>query len=234
MLLFCLTFAGGSASFFNGLGAYVCPETELVKMEYAGHTERWNEAFYADFDELVSDMYGRIKEQVVTGRPYALLGYSMGAIAAAEVTKMILARGELLPPQHVFLLSHTPCAPEKRYDPKDADADEVIRQWTIQFGGLPEKLIKSDVFWRTYLPIYRADFKLIVFYDYSRLEFMTDVPATVMYSPEDLPYMDMKKWHGVFAGKFDILEFDGGHFFLRDHAREVADVVNERLRNYDV
>ena len=234
MRLFCFTFAGGSGSFFNGIELHLRPDIELVKLEYAGHMERSHEPFYGDFDALTADMYGQVRAQVRAGEPYGLFGYSMGALAAAEVTKTILAEGELPLPAHVFLASHGPCPILDRTELSGQDTDETVRQWTIRFGGLPEKLVNSRTFWRIYLPIYRADYELITGYDYSRLDYVTDIPATVLFSPADIPRVDMEKWRGIFAGACDILEYDGGHFFLRGHEREVADVVNERLKNDDV
>ena len=234
MKLFCCTFAGGNGSFFDGLEAYICPEIELVKLEYAGHTKRHHEAFYGDFEELALDMYRQIKSQITLNESYALFGYSMGAIAVAEVTKLILSMGELQLPVHMFLASHAPCAVWGGYNTDDADSDEVIQQWTIRFGGLPDKLINSRTFWRIYLPIYRADFKLIMFYDYSRLDYVTDIPATVLFSPEDIARSDMEKWHGIFNGEFNLEEYDGGHFFLRQHECEVAGVIMRRMKQYGV
>lgn len=234
MRLFCFTFAGGSASFFNGIEPYLRPDIRLVKLEYAGHMERRREPFYGDFDALTADMYSQVKAQVREGGPYALFGYSMGALAAAEVTNMILARGELPPPEHVFLASHGPRALGERPCANGLDADEVVKQWTIHFGGLSERLINSQTFWRIYLPIYRADYGLIENYDFSRLDFVTDIPAAVLFSPADIPRRDMEKWRRVFTGACDILEYDGGHFFLREHEREVADAINERLGRYGV
>ncbi len=230
MRLFCFTFVGGSGSFFNGIEPYLRPKIELVKLEYAGHMERRHEPFYRSFDALAADMYGQVRKQVRVGESYALFGYSMGAIAAAEVTKTILVERELPPPAHVFLASHGPCVLGERTGADGPDTDETIRQWTVRFGGLPEKLVNSPTFWRVYLPIYRADYELITDYDFGRLAYVTDVPATVLFSPADIPRGDMEKWRRVFTDKCDILEYDGGHFFLREHEREVADVINERLR----
>lgn len=234
MRLFCLPFVGGSGSFFNGLAQYLKPNIETVDLEYAGHMERRHEPFYRNFDELTADMYGQVRARVRPKEPYALFGYSLGAIAAAEVTKAILAKGELPPPAHVFLASHGPCVLGERVNADGQDTDETVRQWTIRFGGLPEKLINSRTFWRIYLPIYRADYELITGYDFSRLDFVTGIPATALFSPEDIPRTNIEKWRDIFTGACDVLEYDGGHFFLREHEQEVADVINERLRQYDV
>ena len=234
MRLFCFTFVGGSGSFFNGIEPHLRPGIELVKLEYAGHMERRHEPFYGDFDALAADMYGQVRAQVQAGESYALFGYSMGAIAAAEVTKMILGREELPPPAYVFLASHGPCPILDRTEHVETQTDETVKRWTIRFGGLSEKLINSRTFWRIYLPIYRADYELITDYDFGRLAYVTDVPATVLFSPADIPRVDMEKWRGIFTGVCDVLEYDGGHFFLREHEREVADVINERLKDYDV
>ncbi len=233
MRLFCFPFVGGSGSFFNGLAPYLRPDIEPVKLEYAGHMERRHEPFYKDFDELTADMYGQIKTQAGEG-PYALFGYSLGALAAAEVTKMIQARGEMPLPVHVFLASHGPCFLGERVSAEGPDENETIKRWTVRFGGLPEKLINSPTFWRVYLPVYRADYELITSYDFGRLVYETRIPATVFFSPSDIPRRDMEKWRRVFTGSCDILEYDGGHFFLREHEQEVADVINERLREHDI
>ena len=233
MRLFCFPFIGGSGSFFSGLEPYLWPDIELVKLEYAGHMARRHEAFYRNFDELVFDMYDQMKAGAGQEEPYALLGYSMGAIAAAEVTKLILARKEVTLPAHVFLASHGPC-PILVVQEHDADTDEAVKRWTVRFGGLPEKLVNSAAFWRVYLPIYRADYELMMGYDFGRLEFETRIPATVLFSPADIPRKNVEKWRRVFVGGCDILEFEGGHFFLREHEREAADTIKERLTEHDI
>ena len=176
-------------------------------------------------------MYCKIGEKVGKGEPYALLGYSMGAIAAAEVTNMILTDGKVPGPAHVFLVSHGP-RPMVRPRGPGPRTDEEIKQLTIRFGGLSEQLIHSPTFWRVYLPVYRADYGLISGYNFSRLDFTVNVPATALYSPEDIPREHVAQWGQVFLGGCDALEFDGGHFFLRGHEREAADEIKGRLRQY--
>ena len=58
--LFCFTYAGGNASFFDGIERDL-PEYELVKLEYSGHGTRHKEPYYQNFDELTDDIYVRVK-----------------------------------------------------------------------------------------------------------------------------------------------------------------------------
>lgn len=70
---------------------------------------------------------------------------------------------------------------------------------------------------------------LIIHYDFSRLEFKTDIPTTVFYSATDIPREDMDKWHNIFTGRFDMVEYDGDHFFITDHMQEMADIIIDKM-----
>ncbi len=59
--LFCFSYAGGSASFFDVIEKDLAP-IEMVKLEYSGHGTRRKDPFYKAFDELVEDMYNRFWE----------------------------------------------------------------------------------------------------------------------------------------------------------------------------
>ena len=91
--LFCYTYAGGNASFFEAIEKDL-PAFELVKPDYAGHGARRKEPFYRDFTELADDLFARFRAEYAGGE-YALFGYSMGAITVAEVLKRILEDPEL-------------------------------------------------------------------------------------------------------------------------------------------
>lgn len=103
--LFCIPYAGGNASFFNNLKKYLEDFVEVYNLEYSGHGIRRREAFYHDFEELLIE----VKEQIETHRkkdvPYAILGYSMGSLAAYELAANYFM-ADL--PKHIFLAAHEP------------------------------------------------------------------------------------------------------------------------------
>jgi len=229
MKLFCLTYAGGSASFYDLLDKYISPDIQLIKLEYAGHGARSKEPLYSSFEELAEDMYGLITSQVTCDEEYALIGYSMGSISVTEILKKILAEGKLKKPKQVFLAAHEPQTKAELANYSDGELDEKVKQRTIQFGDLPDNLINNKIFWRMYLPIYRADYSIIGKYRFEELKLVTDVPALVFYSEEDTLYEDMKKWTYIFASKCEYARYSGKHFFIREHAEEMAIEINKRL-----
>ena len=225
--LFCYTYAGGNASFFDTIGKDL-EGLELVKPDYAGHGERRKEKFYGSFTELAEDLFGRFRQEYAGGR-YGIFGYSMGAIAAAEVLKRILAAGEIPPPAHVFLAAHEPHTKAELSGYSPEERDEWVKDRTVRFGGIPEKLRNNGSFWRIYLPLYRADYGIIGGYRFEELDLKTDVPLTVFYAESDTPLTVMTDWKRYFTGKCEFTAFAGNHFFIREHHAEMADRIRTAL-----
>jgi Predicted thioesterase involved in non-ribosomal peptide biosynthesis len=227
--LFCFTYAGGNAAFFDLIEKDL-PDIELVKFEYAGHGTRHKEAFYNDFDELADDIYGVFRARY-SGGDYALFGYSMGAVALAEVLKRILGDKELDAPSHVFLAAHEPHSKAELVGYADESSDEWVRERTIRFGAVPEKLINNKSFWRIYLPLYKADYSIIGKYRFEELGLRTTVPAAVFYSETDTPTAEMELWKNYFVGRCDLYRYEGNHFFIREHHKEIAAVINGKMQS---
>ncbi len=221
--IFCYTYAGGNASFFEMIEKDL-PAFELVKPDYAGHGTRRKEPFYRDFTGLADDLFARFRAEYAGGE-YALFGYSMGAITAAEVLKRILEDPELPKPVRVFLAAHEPHTKAELAGYTPEEIDEWVKERTIRFGGIPEKLLENKSFWRMYLPLYRADYGLIGKYRFEDLHFRTEIPATVFYSETDTPRKDMEEWRRFFTGECEYAEFPGQHFFIQEHHEEMARIM---------
>ena len=221
--LFCFTYAGGNAAFFDLIEKDL-PELELVKLEYSGHGTRHREPFYRDFDELTDDMFRLLTERYYGGE-YSLFGYSMGTIALAEVLKRIIADSKMRKPTHVFLAAHEPHSKAELIGFTDDELDEWVKDRTIKFGAVPEKLLNNKSFWRMYLPIYRADYSIIGKYSFEELFLKTTIPVTVFYSETDTPRSEMELWKKYFIGECEFFRYEGTHFFIQNHHAEMADVI---------
>ena len=224
--MFCFTFAGGTAAFFDVIEKDL-PNIELVKLEYAGHGGRRKEPMYQDFDALANDMLSSLKK-AYSGGQYGLMGYSMGSISVAEVLRRIISE-RLRLPSHVFLAAHEPHTKAELMNFTPDELDAWVKERTIRFGAVPEKLINNRPFWRTYLPLYRADYSIIGTYRFEELVLKTEIPATFFYSETDTPLKEMMIWKNYFVGDADFYRFEGNHFFIREHHSEMANVIKEKL-----
>ena len=225
--LFCYTYAGGTGAFFDPIAKNL-PDLQLITPDYPGHGERRKEPFCRDFAELADDFFARFKEEY-TGGPYALFGYSMGSITVCEILRRILADESPVKPAHIFLAAHEPHAKAELTGYSPEEMDEWVKDRTVRFGGVPEKLLGNQSFWRIYLPLYRADYALIGAYDFSALDLVTDIPLTVFYSETDTPLEDLRQWTRFFTGKSEFIAFEGTHFFIQNHHAEMAQIIASHM-----
>ncbi len=224
--LFCFTYAGGTSAFFDVIGRDL-EGFELIGPEYAGHGPRHAEPFYTSFEELADDVFKQIRDRITDGC-YGLFGYSMGSITLVEVLKRIM--NHRLPlPSHVFLAAHEPHTKAELTGYSPDELDEWVKERTIRFGAVPEKLLNNRVYWRTYLPVYRADYGIIGKYRFEELSLNSEIPATVFYSQTDTPLADMKLWEKYFTRSCEFIAYEGHHFFIQEHHAEMAGIILSRM-----
>ena len=231
MKLFCLTYAGGNAAFYDDLEKQLPDCIQLIKFEYAGHGKRHKENFYITMEELAQDAFECLKHGIQADEEYALMGYSMGSIGTTELLKLILCDSEMRKPKQVFLAAHEPHTKSELAGFDSEENEDLVKERTLKFGAVPSELINNRIFWRTYLPVYKADYSIIGKYKFEDLNLKTDVPATVFYSETDTPIHEMEQWQQYFVNDCEFIRFDGNHFFIKDHLKEIADVIIEKLES---
>ena len=221
--LFCFTYAGGNASFFDEIEKDLS-DINVVKLEYSGHGSRHKEPLYQSFVELADELYEQVKSKL-SDSEYALFGYSMGTISLVEVLTRIVDKCEIPLPSHVFLAAHEPITKVEFTGYSSDNLDEWVKNRTIKFGAIPDKLMNNTSFWRMYLPLYRADYSLIGKYKFEELNLKCDIPATIFYSETDTPKSGMELWTKYFKGKCDFYQYEGSHLFIRKHHSKMAKVI---------
>lgn len=233
ILLFCFPFVGGTANFYNKLESCVPDNIKFIKLEYSGHGNRMKEPLYASFDDMVEDLYPVIFNTLEQYQEYeyGLFGYSMGSISAFVILQKIMSENSCRKPEYIFLAAHTPGRITNLFTLSSDETDENIKERTIQFGGVPEKLLNNQSFWRMYLPMYKADYKMLAEYDFEVINFQSCISATIFYSEEDTKYEDMIGWKKFFVGKCEYIKYDGTHFFINKYYQEMAKIICNRLEN---
>lgn len=228
--LFCYTYAGGSASFFDDIDRDL-NDIDVIKFEYAGHGTRHRERFYKDFTDLAEDAFHAL-QATLNGDQYALFGYSMGCISLVELLKIIIRNNTPLP-KHIFLGAHDPITRKELQGLTTEELDDWVKKRTIAFGAIPDSLINNNAFWRTYLPIYRADYEIIGKHRFEDVELRVDIPVTIFYSEKDTPLTKMRLWENYFKGDIDYYQFDGPHFFLKQYHQDMAAVISNVLKQVE-
>ena len=226
--LICFTHAGGTSAFFDKLEKDL-PDYEMIKLEYSGHGKRYKEVLFHNIDELVEDLLGIIKSDYILDS-YALMGYSMGSIVLIEVLKRIINDPNMKNPIHVFLAAHEPNSRSELVGFTDNELDYWVKERTLKFGEIPEKLENNTIFWRIYLPVYRADYCIICNYNFENIRLSSTIPATVFYSDSDTPKYNMELWRKYFIGDFKLYNYCGSHFFINDYHLDMSKVIKLRMQ----
>lgn len=225
--IFCFTFAGGNAGFFDSVKEDL-PDFDVIALEYSGHGTRHREPLYTDFEELAEDMLGLLRARY-QGEEYALFGYSMGTISLMEVLKKIQCSTDIPLPAHVFLAAHEPGTRAFLTGMNEDEINTWVKDRTIRFGTVPEKLLNNKSFWRIYLPLYRADYLILGQYRFENLNLATEIPATVFYSETDTPFEKIERWREYFTGSCEFYPFKGTHFFIQQHHNAMASIIRRRF-----
>jgi surfactin synthase thioesterase subunit len=220
--LFCLPFAGGGASSFVGWRRSL-PGITVAPLQYPGRETRIDEPCPTVLDRLIDDIATALAAHL--DRPYAVLGYSLGAKLAFALCHHLQARG-LPPPRALFVIAHRPPdAPPPRPGAVHLPADD-FRAHIKSYGGTPDEVFDSPELAELLLPILRADFALVE----------QDIPQTPISIPvyayagiDDAiatPTL-MERWRFFTRSTFSMRSFAGGHFFARSAKDFLASLAQD-------
>lgn len=228
MQVFCLTYAGGTASFYDTIEKACDKNIEFIKFEYPGHGIKNKEKLCYSIDEVVEKFYLELKEKN-NGEPYAILGYSMGSLIAIYALQYIYLKNEKQLPNHIFICAHCPHIIVKLNEINENNIDDYVKKRTVEFDAIPNKLLNNNIFWRMYLPIYKADYTMINTFDIESFKFKTSVPATVFYGKNDIASQNISDWNKFFDKEIEYIGYNSGHFFIKEYYKDMAMVIQERL-----
>jgi len=224
--LVCFPHAGGGPAVFARWAYQLAPEAELWNAVLPGRPPRADQGFAQDWPALVREFADGIGESVP--RPYALLGQSLGAAIAFEVSRELGTRGA--PPAHLFVSASA--APDSRPgQPVPEDDQALVRLVDERYGGLPPAVRAEPELLGYFLPVLRADLRLASAYRY-RPGASLDVPVTVFAGDRDptVSAAGAAGWARHTMAGCEVHLLDGGHFCLHDHEPRVLSIIRRRLR----
>ena len=100
-----------------------------------------------------------------------------------------------------------------------------------ELGGTPKEVFENKELRHLFMPILRSDYKLIEEYEYIEKEEKLSCDITVFNGKDDkmTSLEGLQKWADYTSGKTEIIEFDGGHFFLHNQMEQIMKIINKTL-----
>ena len=223
--LVCFPHAGGGGSAFGTWQQH----TDRLRVSAArlpGRERRFAEPAIDDLTELVGSLAGALVD--VTERPYALYGHSMGALVAFEVARE-LRRRELPLPEALFVAG---CEAPDIVDFErvhDLPREDLVA-WLRTTDGLDPEAFEYPGLIDLMLPTIRADLGAAERYSY-RPEPPLPVAIHLLRGRQDhqVEVAGDSGWGTHTSRVCTVTDFDGGHFFVRDHEREVVALIETEL-----
>lgn len=227
--LFCIPYAGGSSSTYYRWKDHVDKRIELIPIELSGRGRRFEEPHYSSIEDAVEDMYKSI-HSFNDDKPYAIWGHSMGAVIAYELAHLLQKRKRIMP-HHLFCSGTS--APDLRVREKQIHnlPDNEFLEEIQKLEGTPNEFFDNQDLVDLYTPILRNDFKIVEQYRFQEKEAPLQTNLNVLYGDEESFKDQVRGWerHTNYLCRF--YEFQGKHFFIFEHVKSIAKIINESLLN---
>lgn len=217
--LFCVPHAGGAASTYRGWSKLFPAWLQVCPIEPPGRGTRYGEPLPTKLEDWIGDLGEALRPWL--DRPFLLFGHSMGALAIFELGRY-LRRTAAPMPAHLVASGREP--PQAKIHHKIADAaDDELVEHLRRFGGTPDLVLKDPAASALFLPVLRADVRLLNGYRVTP-ERPLDVPLSVFIGAQDdeVDQATLPGWAEVVTQPPHHLVFPGGHFYLGEQANAVT------------
>ncbi len=225
--LFCLPYAGGSASLFGTWSNHLPAQIEVCPIQFPGRENRLTEAPYKRITLLIDALLEALLP--VFDKPFAFFGHSMGALIGFELARRL--RQDRLPqPTRLFVSgSSAPQIPDSKpviHQLPDKEFIEAVRQ----LNGTPDEIWQHEELVQILLPYLRADFEICETYVYHP-EDPLSVPITVFGGWHDRRITPQRvgAWRDQTVKSCVIRMFSGDHFFLHSSREELLLILSQEL-----
>ncbi|WP_247666463.1 thioesterase II family protein [Aquimarina sp. MMG015] len=230
--LFLLHFAGGSSYSFDFLKKYNSELFEFLPLELPGRGKRFDQDFLENKQSCVKDYVRQIKSLRNNDVPYIIYGHSMGATLGLSVAFEMEKTGDS-PMQ--LIVSGNP-GPGVSNDVNDEEPkirhklnDEDFKQEIISLGGIPKEVINNDEFFKFFIPILRADFKVVETDREYEKNTMIKIPIYALMGSEERKKENIENWNNFTSGHFQFQILSGDHFFIYDHPQKITEIIKKCL-----
>ncbi|MBF0259917.1 MAG: thioesterase [Desulfamplus sp.] len=229
VILYCLSFAGGSSYSYRDFAKHLDDNIEVVAIDLPGHGRKLREPLLTDLNIMTDYLLDQIRMDIMSS-PFAIYGHSMGATLGYMLCRKLIKEG-LPRPKHLFFSSRqgpsVPIKDETKYLHL-LPQDQFVKM-AMEYGGIPREVAAEKELMDLFVPIMKADFQAVGQYVYEP-DTPFDIPVTVLIGSNEktTPY-DAMKWQEVTSQKISMMQFLGGHFFIFDNLPEICEIISASL-----
>ena len=225
--MFCLPYAGGSASLFHRWPERLADLVDVGAVELPGRGRRLAEPAHERTAPLVEELLEGLRSQLDV--PFVLFGHSMGALLAFELARVLRRRDGPMPRALLVSGCGAPHLSSPRPSIHDLPADEFASALRALNGTPPEVFDHPDLL-DVLMPTLRADFKLCETYAFIA-EPPLDCPIVAFGGTEDtdVTLTALDAWREHSRARFTSYVCPGGHLFLQTAESWVLDLIAREL-----
>ncbi|MEV0644082.1 alpha/beta fold hydrolase [Phytomonospora sp. NPDC050363] len=227
--LICLPFAGGGASRFLPLSRLLEPDLGVHPVQFPGREGRFDDPAHSDAGALVTELAGAVAE--LADRPYAVLGYSLGASYAYELVRALEKAGAPAPRALFAVASPAPHTRSalRLSDATDTELLERVKSWQ----AVPDEVLGDAELLGMALNTLRIDLGT---WERHRHDISTRLSIPIhVYTGDTDPTVtrpQLAGWRTRTTGTARFRTFTGGHFFGFDQGEVLAAAVRADLALY--
>ncbi|WP_159943282.1 MULTISPECIES: thioesterase II family protein [unclassified Nocardiopsis] len=224
--LFLLHHAGGSSLGYRPWVRHFPPDWEVCLLEAPGRGRTRGEEPLREAGALARRLRGEIAAEL--DRPFGLLGHSMGALAAWELTRLLFAEGPARP-AWLGASAWSPGPGPEWERPRHRLPADLLRESIARMGGPGARSLTDPDQWREVEPLVRADLELVDTWRPDPRSAPLDVPLSVFGGRDDagVPPERLAAWDAYVSAPATRHVLPGGHFYFVGRIDEVADRVSK-------
>ncbi|WP_455717491.1 thioesterase II family protein [Anaerosporobacter sp.] len=226
--VFLIPYAGATSYAYYRCKKLFPEELSPVFLELAGRGSRGEETFYKSISSAGEDIAKNIIDYT-RDCDYIIFGHSMGALIAYEAYYKLM-EFNWKKPLHIFISGQRPPHLIRRDTLIPQYSDETFLRIVSEYGGLTDEFY-NDKIQSIFLPILRADFRILGEYQCMEKNEKVMCDMTILYGDEDqnIEENEITYWSEYAGQNMDFYKFNGEHFFIWDHFQEIICLMQKAI-----
>jgi medium-chain acyl-[acyl-carrier-protein] hydrolase len=202
------------------------PNVEVLALQLPGRGARLFEEPFRRSDDLIQSVVETILPLLDV--PFALFGYSMGALLAFEATRALQAHYQRIPEKIFVAACQAPQSFRVRFTRHKMSEADLIGELR-RLNGTPPEILENESILGCFLPALRADFEILDTYAYRP---SARLPCSIQVfggTHDRISAKQLEEWSLQTSSSFSIDMVEGDHFFIKHSSEYLLKKMNEEL-----